>query len=372
MPVGNMPTFRSQTALQPARWAFPLIRLGGVQIHSSYGVLITAIALPLFAFTLASSPGNAEMPRVVGLGVLFWLSGWMVQSVTYLSISRLTGSPAADLCVGVLGVELGPRRWPAQRALLVSLATMASMIVLGSVYRLIEGGLGDPPITRSDQSMWSAPSIGFAEHDSIWQSAAWLCWAQAVLQLYPLPRTIGRQLIGALTSISASRLPLPLQVAIFRRGLGMIALLTIGVAIASVVTGTSFFGVRWIFFLVLALILWISSQGIELGLILAGLGAPAAEGSTDRLERNASAPLDLVAAISDSCLHWRSRRRLRSAQRREQGEAIDVSRVDEILTRLHQEGMESLSPDDRRILDRVSESLRRQRRDGSITDPPAD
>ncbi len=368
-----MPTFSSHSALPPTRWAVPLLRLGGFQIQASYGILIGAIGLTLFAVSVSRSAGNADLPRVVALGALFWTSGWLVQSVTFLATSRLMGSPAGELCLGVLGVELGPRRWPARHALLIALATIVSIIVLGSFYRLVEGGFRYPQIIRSDQSIWSAPSIGFTKHDSIWQSAAWLCWAQTVLQLYPLPRTMGRQIVGALTSISTGKMELPVQVAVFRRCLGATALLTIGIAIASVMTGTSFFGVHGLVFLVLGADALDLITELGPGPDPAGHRLPNEDDSSGQVrERGRLGPHDVGLGIRDSIHRWRTRRRLRTAQRREQGEAIDVQRVDEILARLHQEGMESLSPEDRRILARVSESLRRERRDGSLGDPRAD
>ena len=155
-----------------------MLRVGSLQVHLSYGVLIAIAVLALVAVMGSSSHGNADLPRVIGLGALFWVSGWFVQSITYLSTCRLMGSPAFELSLGLLGVEVGPRRWPARRALLVALATIAALIVLGSFYRLIEGDFRLPQIVRSEQSIWSPPSIGFSKHDSIWRSAAWLCLAQ--------------------------------------------------------------------------------------------------------------------------------------------------------------------------------------------------
>ena len=46
---------------------------------------------------------------------------------------------------------------------------------------------------------------------------------------------------------------------------------------------------------------------------------------------------------------------------REHREADDASRVDEILQRLHQEGAESLSPEELELLQRVSKALKNER-----------
>ncbi len=371
--VGNMPTYSSQSALPSQSRALSLLRVGGIQFQASLGVAIAAVVLTLFAIAASRSAGNADVPRVVGLGALFWVSGWLVQAITYLSISRLMGSPASKLCLGVLGVEVGPRRWPASRALLVALATIAALIVLGSFYRLIEGGFRMPQIVRSDQSIWSAPSIGFAKHDSIWRTAAWLCWVQAVLQFYPLPRTLGRQIVSALSAIVSANLEIPLQLTSLRRCLGAVSLLTMGITIISVLTESSFFGVHWFVFFGLSLLLWISTHSADLGLMLAGYRSHATEETGSPPEHPHSPPSQSVLAlIRDSLQLWKSRRRLRTAQRREQEEAINAQRLDEILTRLHRDGLESLSPTDRRVLDRVSENLRRQRMQDSLGDPPTD
>ena len=72
---------------------------------------------------------------------------------------------------------------------------------------------------------------------------------------------------------------------------------------------------------------------------------------------------------------WRRRRerrnerarteQLRATAAREQSEASDAARVDDILERMHQSGVESLTKEERELLSRVSEAIRRQReRDG--------
>jgi Zn-dependent protease len=55
---------------------------------------------------------------------------------------------------------------------------------------------------------------------------------------------------------------------------------------------------------------------------------------------------------------WLDRRREIREQRQSEIEAYEEQRVDEILARLHQHGMDALSPEDRAVLQRVSERLR--------------
>jgi hypothetical protein len=57
----------------------------------------------------------------------------------------------------------------------------------------------------------------------------------------------------------------------------------------------------------------------------------------------------------------RQQQRLKEALEREHTEAVDASRLDDILRRLHSDGIDSLPEEDRKILERVSQNLRRER-----------
>jgi hypothetical protein len=57
---------------------------------------------------------------------------------------------------------------------------------------------------------------------------------------------------------------------------------------------------------------------------------------------------------------WLQERRASERLRRQELERNDESRADEILARLHQQGPEALSAEDRRVLERVSDRIRRR------------
>lgn len=361
----GMPTSSTESAYSARAWSVSLARFGGCQIRVSYAILVAAVVLALFALTVSESAGNADLPRVVGLGALFWCSGWLVQGLTYVLTTRLLGLTPWEVCLGMLGVEVGRCHWRPRHVLQISAVTVASLIVLGSVYGVIDGVFRLPSMLQSDTSIWTAPSLGFGKRDAIWKTAAWLCWAQAMLQLYPLPRTPGRQLIGAASLMLSLRLPRRSQVAIFRRCLVVISFAMLLLAIAILVTGASPMGVNWLIFFLLALMLWISSIGSDLEKTLDGFQ------SFDRAQfLEDGKPQTLARRIRESLRQWHGRRRMRRAQRLERGEAVDAKRLDEILRRLHQEGMSSLSVEDRRILGRVSETLRRERAGSSTAKSP--
>jgi hypothetical protein len=146
-----------------------------------------------------------------------------------------------------------------------------------------------------------------------------------------------------------------------------------GVTIALVLRGTLYLGVSWVVLLILAITLWISSRWSDMERALAGFQSAANQDAIrTRDSRVSPSPLDIVLVFRQRIGDWRTQRRLRAARSREQGEAIDAQRLDEILTRLHREGIEALSVEDRRILKRVSESLRRQRSERPIDEVDGD
>jgi hypothetical protein len=350
-------------------------RSAGIQLRISSSVLLGAAALGGAALVLAvATPGSADVPRIIALGVLFWVAGWLCQAATYVLASGLLGQHVSELSLGVLGVRVGPQRWEAWRGLVAALATLASLVLLGFLFWGIEAGNAQSPLIRADASDWTWPSIGFSEHDSIWKSAAWLCWSQALFQLYPLPRSLGRQMLTAFASIGIGRLEHSRQVVIVRRCLEVIALSTL---LATIIWSMKFqptMDLRGLLLVALSWLLFVSSRGADVGQILSGFQVGLTAKVSERGDHGVTGrePLERFSGLIDRLRQRRRFQKLRQAQQREREEAIDSQRLDEILSRLHREGRESLSPDDRRVLERVSESLRRQRQERASGHPATD
>jgi hypothetical protein len=234
------------------------------------------------------------------------------------------------------------------------------------LFRLIEGGFRMPVLLPASSDAWTAPSIGFADHDSIWRSAAWLCFAQAVFQMYPLPRTMGRQMLAALAVISAPRLDVQTQAAIVRRCLSAVALVTLVVALALMSLGDQAAVVKWPIFVLLGLLLWGSSRAGDVTDFLEGFRIPQPSAEADSMDGQHHRQQDsrgrgVITSIGRVMRSRRDRKRAKLALEQEHSEAADAQQLDEILIRLHREGIDSLDQKDRRVLDRVSENLRRQR-----------
>lgn len=366
MPVGNAfrrpPRHQHAMDDNTAKWAVPIGRVAGIRVSFSYTVFFAAAVLVAAALSLAARPGNSDLPKSFLWGALFWVSGWLAQAITFSVSAHHSGSPLKHLNIGLIGVETMAGFASAVRAISISIATVSSLLMLGSFYRLVEGGFQLPSLASPTTPIWTAPSIGFRESDAIWRSAAWLCWVQAVLQLYPLPATMGRQLVGGLVAICGRRVGMDSQIQIFRRCVGLLALLTMGVAIWLMMSETTQLAPKWPLVVVLALLLWVSGNGNDVVKILNGFDrGPQATPDETPATVDQGSRVGVIETAGRSWKEWRRNRKLRKVLRQEHDEACDAARVDEILNRLHREGAASLSTEDRKILDRVSESLRKQR-----------
>ena len=78
-------------------------------------------------------------------------------------------------------------------------------------------------------------------------------------------------------------------------------------------------------------------------------------------DKTAEDQVGLWKLLDQRVRQWRVTRRIRIAQRNERAEAVDAQRVDEILNQLHDQGVESLTVQDRQLLEKVSANLRKQR-----------
>ncbi|MGB7325097.1 MAG: hypothetical protein WBD31_09510, partial [Rubripirellula sp.] len=334
-------------------------------VNLSYGIFVAAGIVLTVVMIAKSQPGNSDLPQAASLGTLVWVAGWVLQSIVHTSASVMCGLPVGELTVGLIGVETSPRRWTPKKTLVVALSTIGSLLVLAMVFRLIGGGFRIP--TLSDDTagslvtgLFAMPSLGLAAPDAMWKAAAWLCSLQAVCQIYPLPRSLGRQVYGALTAICGKRLDLPAQVRVFRRCFIVLAMLTMVLAMWSLAESKPTGLPSWPILFGLAMLLWVSSYRNDIVQIL-GEFALSTEAGSVAPRRQPS----LVAGIKERLNRKRRLKRLKAAMQQERNEAVDAARLDDILQRLHSNGKDSLSDEDQKILARVSDQLRKNRSRGT-------
>ncbi len=366
MPVGNAssrtpkPDSDLNDTFDP--WAVPLGRIGGISFSLSYTVFIAAAILVGVVLVVSGPPENTDLPRAAALGTLFWISGWGIQIVTHALLTWMSGLRESAINIGLVGIESSPRSWPPGRTFAISTLTVVSLLFLGAFYRIVDGGFQVPVMAPAEAPTFTAPSIGFAKSDSIWLSAAWLCWVQALFQMCPLPRTQGRQVLTSIVGLSARRLDLGTQEAIVRRCLSLIAIATVMMGIFIATVDEPFYSSNWPLFILLGVLLWVSARAPDLAESLDGFRSvdTLSHAGEPSLQVGADKP-GLATRVRESIRERGNRKRLKKAVAQERSEAVDAERLDQILTRLHQDGIEALDSDEREILERVSESLRRRR-----------
>ncbi len=355
MPVGRLPSPSPEVAdlneRVDARGALTVASIGPISLSLSYsvpiGLVIVIIAVALGAF----APGTTtDWVPSAAAATGFWITGWLIQGVTYFGLAHGPGRSPTVIRVGILGVELSPRVWSARRALSVGFAIVMSILSLGMFYRWVEGDFRIPQWTLSEPLNLTPPGLGFKSHESVWATAAWLCWVQAVFQMIPFPRTSGRQMVASCVVLMSGSLPEPMQCRLFRRMIVVLSIVLMALTFPMMASDDPRSSFKWPWVLLAGVLLCASSRGRDIAPLIRGM-QPADSGSSPSWS----------ARFREFRLQRRGRKKLQRAIQREHDEAADVGRLDDILNRLHRDGVESLSKDDRRILDRVSENLRRQR-----------
>ena len=358
MPLGHAPpeSTRSDQFVggEVDRFSLPLLRSRWFRFNLSYTVFLALAVLVGVVINVSRQPGNADLPQVAVFATFAWLSGWVVQVLAYGAVAWGSGYRLRGFTVGVLGIETVAQLWRARVAFVTGVAASMSLVLLGCFYRLVDGGFQVPSIEVPSDPIWELSSIGLGEVESVWRTASWLCFVQAIGQMVPLPRTLGRQMLAASVSFFGARLGVVGQIKVLRLLIDCFAFGMLGFAIWLMNTGNEIAGVGWPLLMCVSVLLWVSSRWSDTLQILEGLDA-------DRRDQHECDQRTVWEALVQRGRRWREVRRVRHAHRLEHGEAVDAQRVDEILNQLHQQGIESLNPADRQLLEKVSANLRKQR-----------
>jgi hypothetical protein len=358
MPLGHAPPESTRGDVfvghDVDRFALPLLRTRRFSLSLSYSVFLALAVLIGVVVNVTRQPGNADLPTVALFASLAWVSGWLVQSLAYSVVAWGSGHRIRSVTIGVLGIETVPQRWHARVAFVTGVSALMGSVLLGCFFRLVDGGFQVPIMEVPSDPIWQLPSIGLGEVESVWRTASWLCFVQAIGQMCPLPRTLGRQMLAACVSLFGSRLGVVGQVKVLRLLIDSVAFCTLGLGIWLMSTGQDIAGAGWSLLMCLSVLLWVSSRWSDTSQILEGLDVP-------RRDQQQEIRRSVWSIVAGRVSRWREVRRVRHAHRVEHGEAVDAQRVDEILNRLHGEGIKSLNAEDRQLLEKVSANLRKQR-----------
>jgi hypothetical protein len=308
--------------------------------------------------------GNDDLPIVAMLGCSFWAAAWAVQVIIHLMFRYLGGLPIKTLTVGLVGLEYPVRPWSARAAMWVTSTTVMAIFTVGAMLIICESLVIGPRTLQSTVSVWTAPGFGLASRESVWLAGAWLCWIQAICQMFPLPKSLGRVWLVSLVSLLSRETSQHTQAAIARRVLRVIAMFAAFVALATISGEPNLVIPRWPLMLMLAGVLWFTARAPDIDELLRVF---AVSETSPLFAREDAEQAGWAARTAQSIRARWYRRRARKALHRERSEAVDAQRLDKILDQLHESGIESLSSSERAVLNRVSQSLRRQREMESVT-----
>jgi hypothetical protein len=361
-------------------WSMPVVRLGQTQFNVAYSVFVALAVLAAVTAVVTPREGNGDIPIVMLVSIGLWITGWLVQVVSALAIFWWLRCPCKSLTIGLWGVEGTRRAWTASQCVAMVAATLFTLLLLGVSllivdFTLIGKDVGSGLFLQNLLQTWSTPSLGLADASSIIQTASWLCFIQVLCQSLPFPTTLGRLGLIATVSMADHQSDPRIQTRHARMAIRVIAIVILAAALAMLVVAENQWRLQWPMLMVLSLILWITSYAHDVSeqvssfhelsdeQILQWLDSEDAqiETDSDSTAIDHRGPMDAVAKLKGAATTWNQRRKARRAMEREHAEADDELRLDAVLERLHANGHESLSYEDRALLMRVSRTLQRHR-----------
>lgn len=354
MPKLNDPRDRSSNdAIMPGEspeWAIRVGRLAGLTLSVSFTVFLAAAGL-VASLTALGSRGDGGVASAAGVGVAIWLGGWLVQVAVTLLAASVLGLRVRGLTFSLIGVEMPPHAWRPGRCLGWSIAMIGGLALSGAAVWWFAGNAAEDPTLRP----WHVPSLGVGEVDAVGHATAWLLWVQAACQCVPLSGTAGRLGLLAVIAIAAREAETWFRIRLARRLIRGTAIVLAFIAIGLIPTELGDGVPRWILLVLLAAALWVSSRSRDIVALSEGFRDATLGGGG--LDESGS----LVDRVRQRMLARRRRRRLVETAREEHLEATDAARLDAILERLRLEGVAALSDEERAVLGRVSDRLRRIR-----------
>lgn len=348
-----------------AIWSVSLGRWGGVQVRLHMFFLLFA------AFTLYLSwlyGQTADAPGILGCSLaclVILLLSVLVHELSHVVAAYRLGVTTDEIVLGPLG-GLGhtplslepPSEW-----LAVAAGPLANLGIcfLAALCLALQGdanlvGLMNP-LSPTNVLEGLPLAVGL-------KLTFWINWLLVLLNLIPAyPFDGGRALRAALLVIRP-RLEPQRAVMIVAAVAKLIALGLLIVAWLVRSDSLDYVVQSWFALVLLAVFVFFSARKAEsmaaaMGQEEAFLGYDFSEGYTS-LER--SGPKTFTKPHIGPLVRWWQRRRELREQKQRELEAFEDCRVDEILSQVHQTGLDSLSPEDRSLLRRVSARYRSRTR----------
>lgn len=384
MPVFDIDSHQPHGSYDPDPsdgWSVPLGRVAGIRFFLSYSVIVALAILAALVAMVVGQNNNADLPLLATTAVAIWSTGWLVQLIVQLGMHYFTAAKSESITIGVVGVELPnplylQNVWSAPATLVNAMITLSSLLIFGFGFLCLHltALSADLSIWASWRDALATPSVSLGELQNVYLTAAWLFWIQAASQAFPVPRHLGRGGMAAVIGMFAAEAEENLQVKLLRKSIQLTAVITIVIAMATMITDGGSGLPRWAVLFVLAIWLWISSRSSDLVDWVAALNlayfAPTTPlnpaGSEDEMTSEEPSGIsfpgvELLTDLTDSIRLRKKRQLAKAALLREREEASDAARLDAVLQTVSEHGTDGLSDSDKALLRRVSENLRKQR-----------
>ncbi|TWU24445.1 hypothetical protein Pla52o_23720 [Novipirellula galeiformis] len=342
--------------IEPASGEFPYasLPLGNVfgrRISISYWVMFAAAVIAGMVLIFGTGPANFDLSVASLLAAVTWLVGAGIQAAIYAAYATRRD---AVIHFNLIGVSWNQDAMPGKRTLLAAITTLAALVIAGGGLIAIATVTGRSVAAGPESTFFAIPGLGMTAADGMLGLAGWLLWIQAIAQLYPLRMTLGRHLIAALIVVVGPQLSHSVAAGLLHRMLLGTSVLMAIFAIVVLWFDRPLVMPRWPLLMLLAFGLSRSTSVVEARRLIESLSSvPRCEDPSDE----SPGSLRLTYRIRG----WFAIRRARRVMQRERSEAVDAAKLDEILERLHENGPSSLSSEDRMILKRVSETLKKHR-----------
>ncbi len=341
-------------------WTLSLGRYAGVPVRLHASCLVCGIGAVFLAHVAAHGTPNSPNQELIGYGLLallIWMLSLAVHQLGHLAAAARLGGGIDQIVVGPLGdlvpisMPHDPRgelaaalAGPAANCLVLFVVTPALLLSGANLWDLMLTPLG--PQHLVDQGVWLvALKLVF-----------WSNWLLLLANLLPaLPLDAGRALVSGLRPVLGDKIA---DMTVARIG-ALVCILVLSIwAMLSPSTGVDIpawlplsMVSLWLFFTARHELAQLDDEQRDGDL----LGYDFSQGYTS-LEQNAE-PVrrrepGFLAAKRSGCRRDEKRRRIREIEEEEE------RRVDQILARVKEVGLEALPPDERAVLDRVSARLR--------------
>jgi stage IV sporulation protein FB len=342
-------------------WSISLGRWNGVQVRLHMFFLIFAAFTVYLSWLDAgklASDGNPWM-GVVAVVVLF--ASVLVHEVGHLVVANRLGASVDEVVLGPVG-GLGPAAGPLEPhgELLMAMSGPAANLGLCSLSAIALALHGGVDITGLLHPFAPREILSGAPLVLGLKLTLWVNWLLVLLNLIPaFPFDGGRALRAGLMMMYPRSEPLR-AVWVAARVAKLTALVLAVFAVLSFGVHPGYAVQTWFALMLLAIFVYFSARKEEATALHAGsdealFGYDFSAGYTS-LE--GSGPKCSTQPVAGPLVRWWKRRGEARDQRRREIEALEDGRVDEVLAQVHQTGLESLSSEDRELLQRVSARYR--------------